>query len=267
MAQVTDSQLGKKSEYKDQYDSSLLFPIPREDKRKEIGISSRLPFHGVDIWFGYELSWLNAKGKPEISLAVFSFPCESPRIIESKSFKLYLNSFNQTRFESREKVIKTLTDDLSKGCGKPVTVEFVERLPQDSFKGICLDSLDIEVDTYQLDAGLLKLGEDYVQESLYTNVFKSNCLVTGQPDWASIFIHYQGPHIDHECLLKYLISFRQHLEFHEQCIERIFSDLIRICKCEKLTVFGKFTRRGGLDINPFRSNFEQPLPHFQTPRQ
>lgn len=267
MTQVVDSQLGKKTEYKDQYDPSLLFPIPRAEKRKEIGVSSNLPFHGKDIWFGYELSWLNAKGKPVVSLAVFSFPCESSHIIESKSFKLYLNSFNQTKFKSREEVLKTLSDDLSKGCGKPVNVEFIETLPHDSFKGICLDSLDIEIDTYQLDAGFLKLGEDYVQESLYTNLFKSNCLVTGQPDWASVFIHYQGPHIDHEGLLKYLISYRQHLEFHEQCIERIYTDLIRVCKCEKLTVFGKFTRRGGLDINPFRSNFEHSFANFQTSRQ
>ena len=267
MTNVKDSQLGKKTEYIDQYDPSLLFPIPRGEKRKEIGITSNIPFHGVDIWFGYELSWLNAKGKPEITLAVFTFPCESSHIIESKSFKLYLNSFNQTRFESREEVIKTLINDLSKGCGKSVTVEFVKKLPQDSFKGICLDSLDIETNSYQLDPSLLRLGEDYVQESLYTNLFKSNCLVTGQPDWASVFIHYQGPHINHECLLKYLVSYRQHLEFHEQCIERIYTDLLRYCHCEKLTVFGKFTRRGGLDINPYRSNFEQPLPNFRTHRQ
>lgn len=267
MTQVTDSALGKKSVYKDQYDPTLLFPISRSEKRKEIGIGKKLPFHGEDVWFGYELSWLNSKGKPVVSLAVFAFPCESSYIVESKSFKLYLNSFNQTRFDSSDAVLKTLVSDLSKTCGKAVKAQFVDSLPQDDFKGISLDALDIEIDTYQLDPSLLKCGEDYVQESVHTNLFKSNCLVTGQPDWASLFIHYQGPHIDHECLLRYLISYRQHLEFHEQCIERIFMDLMRECRCEKLTVFGKFTRRGGLDINPFRSNFEQSWPHFQIPRQ
>ncbi len=267
MTQLSSSALGKKTVYQDQYDPSLLFPISRSEKRSEIGIGKKLPFQGEDIWFGYELSWLNEKGKPVIALAVFTFPCDSPNIIESKSFKLYLNSFNQTRFNSTDDVQKTLEKDLSKGCGKPATVIFVDRLPQSDFKGISLDTLDIEIDHYQVDPALLKAGEDYVQESVYTNLFKSNCLVTGQPDWASLFIHYQGPHIDHECLLKYLVSYRQHLEFHEQCIERIYMDLMRECKCEKLTVFGKFTRRGGLDINPFRSNFEKPLSHFQTPRQ
>ncbi|WP_143876392.1 NADPH-dependent 7-cyano-7-deazaguanine reductase QueF [Waddlia chondrophila] len=265
--QVQDSVLGKKTFYKDRYDPSLLFPIVRSDKRKEIGIGTKLPFHGEDVWFGYELSWLNAKGKPAITLAVFTFPCESSHLIESKSFKLYLNSFNQTRFESSDDVLQTLIEDLSKACGMGVGVQFIDRLPQNDFKGISLDLLDIEADTYQVDPSLLKCGGDHVQESIHTNLFKSNCLVTGQPDWASLFIHYQGPHIDHECLLRYIVSYRQHLEFHEQCIERIFIDLMRECCCEKLTVFGKFTRRGGLDINPFRSNFEQSLPHFQTARQ
>jgi 7-cyano-7-deazaguanine reductase len=268
MSQLKHTPLGKQAVYKDQYDPSLLFPIPRIDKRREIGIQAETPFHGVDIWYGYELSWLNQKGKPETALAVFTYPCDSSHLIESKSFKLYLNSFNQTRFSSREEVSRTLVKDLSQAAGKPVEVAFPERLPLDTFKGICLDSQDIEVETYQVNPSLLGCEEEEeVEERLYSNLLKSNCLVTGQPDWGSVAIHYQGPRIDHAGLLKYIISFRQHLEFHEQCIERMFVDLLRECRCKKLTVFGKYTRRGGLDINPFRSNFEQAPPHFRTDRQ
>ncbi len=267
MSCLEKSELGKKSIYADQYDPSLLFPIPRKEKRKEIGIIAQLPFHGLDIWFGYELSWLNQKGKPEIAIAVFEFPCDSQCLIESKSFKLYLNSFNQTRFSSRDIVREVLIRDLSNACGSLVHVEFADRLPQDEFRGICLDSLDIDVDIYQVTPSLLKCSGAIVQESLFSRLLKSNCLVTGQPDWATLYIHYQGPRIDQVSLLKYIISYRQHLEFHEQCVERIFTDLLRECRCQKLTVFGKFTRRGGLDINPFRTNFEKPFSHFQTPRQ
>lgn len=267
MSYVQKSGLGKKTRYVDQYDPSILFPIPREEKRREMGIPAQLPFSGKDIWYGYELSWLNQKGKPEVVIAIFEFPCDSHSIVESKSFKLYLNSFNQTHFPSRENVREVLARDLSHACGNLVQVEFINRLPQDEFSGICLDSLDIATDIYQVTPSLLKCRDEIVQESLFSHLLKSNCLVTGQPDWATLYIHYKGPQIDHSSLLKYIISYRQHLEFHEQCIERIFTDLLRKCRCEKLTVFGKFTRRGGLDINPFRSNFEEPFAHFQTSRQ
>lgn len=267
MTQLENTQLGKATTYADRYDASLLFPIPRLKHREEIGISGIPPFNGVDIWYGYELSWLNSKGKPLIGLLAVTFSFDSHSIVESKSFKLYLNSLNQTHFESKDEVLKTIQSDLSQLVGKPVFVQFLDTLPTQEFSGKSIDDLDIEVDTYTVDPSLLTCGSEIVEETLYSHLLKSNCLVTGQPDWGSVWINYRGPRIDHASLLKYIIAFRQHNEFHEQCIERIFMDLLRNCQCKKLTVFGKYTRRGGLDINPFRSNFEKPFPHFKTSRQ
>ncbi|NGX43517.1 MAG: NADPH-dependent 7-cyano-7-deazaguanine reductase [Chlamydiae bacterium] len=264
--------LGKETFYVSQYTPSLLCPLPRKSKRDEIGIPATLPFFGVDIWNAYEVSWLNLKGKPKVAIAEVNIPCESSYLIESKSFKLYLNSFNQTRFPNGEEVRSTIIRDLNRRTETTVQVRF--RYPSDfsthqlrELSGICIDQLDIETDCYQVDASLLQCSKEIVEEELHSHLLKSNCLVTGQPDWASVYIHYFGPKIDHSSLLKYLVSYREHDEFHEQCIERIYMDITKQCQPQKLTIFGMYTRRGGIDINPFRSNFEACPPKFRTPRQ
>jgi len=258
---LQNSNLGKQVLYESEYNPSLLFPVPRSVKRAEIGIDHQLPFQGFDLWNGYELSWLNAKGKPQVAIAQFFVPCISANIIESKSFKLYLNSFNQTRFDSEEALIKTLQNDLSNVVGETIQIQLF--LPNafttqtiSEFEGTPLDDLDITVTDYNLAPHYLKTSPGSVKETLHSNLLKSNCLVTGQPDWASILIRYEGAPIDQEGLLRYLISFREQQEFHEQCVERIFVDILEHCNPEKLTVFARYTRRGGLDINPFRSNYE-----------
>jgi len=257
------SPLGKSSAYIDEYDAQLLFPIPRLDKRTEIGIDKDLPFEGVDIWNAYELSWLNDKGKPVVALAEFFVPVDSPNLIESKSFKLYLNSFNQTRFKSIQQVQSLLENDLTGAAGKQIHVTVVplqqtgHSADVSTLNGICIDDIDVEITEYQSNASLLKLEESTggtVTETLVSHLLKSNCLVTGQPDWGSVSIKYTGSKIDRAALLKYLISFRQHNEFHEQCVERIFVDLKRECDCKLLTVYARYVRRGGLDINPFRTD-------------
>ena len=255
------SPLGKKVDYQDQYDASLLFPIARQQKRDEIGVTAdALPFAGVDLWTGYEVSWLNGKGKPQVAIATFRIPADSPRLIESKSFKLYLNSYNQTRIASWQQVAAQLELDLSNTAGGKVTVSLLspaefgrERIVE--LAGECIDELDIEVENYAPCPDALKAdAANIVSETLSSQLLKSNCLVTGQPDWGSVQISYTGPQIDRETLLRYLIGFRQHNEFHEQCVERIFIDVLRACTPSKLTVYARYTRRGGLDINPWRSN-------------
>ncbi|GAA4363422.1 NADPH-dependent 7-cyano-7-deazaguanine reductase QueF [Kangiella marina] len=257
-----DIPLGKDVSYPDQYDSSLLFPVPRQLKRDELGLTQALPFQGSDFWNAYELSWLNSQGKPQVALGVFEFAHDTTNIVESKSFKLYLNSYNQTRFESWEQVQSRLTEDLAEAADGVVRVqlyhpdEYDLEYPVTRFEGQLLDDLDIDIEQYSYQPELLQLdpSHEVVEESLYSHLLKSNCLITNQPDWASVFIEYQGKAIDHESLLKYLISFRTHNEFHEQCVERIFSDIMRICQPHILTVYARYTRRGGLDINPFRTN-------------
>ena len=266
--------LGKAVEYQTHYAPELLQGVPRSLSREQIGLTDELPFTGVDIWNGYELSWLNSKGKPQVAILRCAVPIDSPNLIESKSFKLYLNSFNQTSFDSSEQVQQALTEDLSRCAGRPVSVEMIpasafSQLRMEEFAGQCIDDLDIEVNQYDLQPDLLALegGDDTVDETLYSNLLKSNCLITNQPDWASVLIRYQGKRIDHESLLRYLISFRMHNEFHEQCVERIFNDIQQRCNPLKLTVYACYTRRGGLDINPFRSNFEAPYPQLRQARQ
>lgn len=274
MSEVHQSPLGKSVSYQSQYDPSLLFPIPRAPKREEIGILGTPPFMGMDIWNAYELSWLNQRGKPQVALATFKFPSDSTHIVESKSFKLYLNSFNQTRLADVGEMRQRLMSDLSAAVGKPVSVELL--LPEhfagqriQDLEGYCIDNLDIEVDTYQPAPGVLCCETlPPIEESLVSNLLKSNCLVTGQPDWASVQIRYFGAPINRESLLRYLISFREHNEFHEQCVERIFIDILRMCKPLRLAVYARYTRRGGLDINPWRSNYSTPLPpNHRTARQ
>ncbi len=260
--QPEESLLGKTATYTEHYDASLLFPIARAGKRLELGISGNLPFFGVDIWNAYEVSWLNLRGKPQVAIATIMAPADSPNIIESKSFKLYLNSYNQTKLADSEALIRLLQTDLSAGFGASVQVSltlqehFVD-LKMQELEGLLLDRLDIEVEHYTPNPALLSTDPLVapVDETLVSHLLKSNCLVTGQPDWGSVQIRYIGAPIDQESLLQYLIGFRNHNEFHEQCVERIFTDIMQQCKPQKLSVYARYTRRGGLDINPWRSNF------------
>ncbi|HEY0064857.1 MAG TPA: NADPH-dependent 7-cyano-7-deazaguanine reductase QueF [Telluria sp.] len=269
------SPLGKTSAYQTHYAPELLFPIPRQQKRDELQLTGTLPFFGVDIWNAYELSWLNMRGKPQVAIATISAPADSPNIIESKSFKLYLNSFNQTRLANEEALLALLREDLSNGFGAPVQIALTQpdgfdRIKMGELDGMLLDRLDIDVDHYAPAPELLRAatGEAPVEETLVSHLLKSNCLVTGQPDWASVQIKYVGPQIDQEGLLRYLIGFREHNEFHEQCVERIFVDILRQCAPQKLAVYARYTRRGGLDINPWRSNFSSgPPKNLRTARQ
>jgi len=264
--------LGKATAYISEYDPALLCPFPRRLKRDEIGISENLPFSGGDLWNGYELSWLNSKGMPQVAMARFFFACESPFLIESKSFKLYLNSFNQTVVDTWDEVQRTLISDLSVASGASVRVELLRlgdaELQLADLPGDCLDELDLQIDNYQLQpAGLKAENGNHVSEILHSHLLKSNCLVTNQPDWGSVLIEYRGPRIDRDALLRYLISFRQHNEFHEQCVERIFVDLLRFCRPQELSVQAWYTRRGGLDINPFRSNCKAEPRQLRLVRQ
>ncbi|MGX5914362.1 NADPH-dependent 7-cyano-7-deazaguanine reductase QueF [Aliidiomarina sp. Khilg15.8] len=265
--------LGQPTDYPQTYDATLLQPVPRALNREPIGIKNNaLPFFGYDEWTGYELSWLNEKGKPQVCIARFQVPVTSPALIESKSFKLYLNSFNQTPMASWEAVQTRLQSDLSACAGGPVTVELFTlpafaQMPVKALPGTSLDAQDIEITDYDYKPALLQNHAGTVHETLHSDLLKSNCLITNQPDWGSVAIDYQGPQIDHAALLRYLISFRNHNEFHEQCVERIFQDLMQHCGCTELTVSARYTRRGGLDINPVRSTSEQ-LPQFdRTVRQ
>jgi 7-cyano-7-deazaguanine reductase len=261
------SQLGKPSQYADQYDASLLFPMPRAEQRKQIGVLDTPPFFGADMWTVYELSWLNLRGKPQVALAHITVPCESPRMVESKSFKMYLNSFTNTRFLDAREVREQIRADISAATGigigiKTIGPELFDREPIHELDGLNLDRLDVECIHYTPTPELLfaEFDEPPVTETLTSNLLKSNCLVTGQPDWGSVQIAYSGPQINQEGLLQYLVSFRNHNEFHEHCVERIFMDIWTRCKPIKLSVYARYTRRGGLDINPFRTSSPQQLP-------
>lgn len=299
-----NSPLGKATSYIDRYDAALLFPIARASKRSEIGITAALPFLGADMWSAYELSWLNLRGKPQVALAHFTVPCETPNLIESKSFKLYLNSFNSTRLADVDTLKARLRADLSQaawrdlsqagpqnavrlepvegveganGLSDPVAAtartasaigirillpEMFDQQPIYELDGLSLDRLDIECHHYTPAPELLRVacGEAPVSEVLVSNLLKSNCPVTGQPDWGSVQISYSGAPINQEGLLQYLVSYRNHNEFHEQCVERIFMDIWQHCQPTRLAVYARYTRRGGLDINPFRTSYAQALP-------
>ena len=254
-------QLGKVSTYSNQYDASLLQGVPRSLNRDELSLTQEnLPFVGYDLWNLYELSWLNDKGKPIVATGEVKIPFDSDNLIESKSFKLYLNSLNQTRFSCLEDVKRTLEKDLARCAKKTVTVNLQTDLENfsmtlGSFEGTCIDHLDIHIDSYQFSSAYLEeiSGIETVTETLYSHLLKSNCLITNQPDWGSIAISYTGKKLDQEKLLRYLISFREHNEFHEQCVERIYCDLMKYAEIETLCIDARYTRRGGLDINPLRS--------------
>ena len=321
MNSADQSQLGKSTPYADQYDAGLLFPIARATKRAELGITSAPPFFGADMWTAFELSWLNPRGKPQVALAHFIVPCETSNIVESKSFKLYLNSFNNTKFAHADEVKARLRVDLSEAVWRgengvdgqvkrgappsPITPtsptapttplnslnplnplkppppppaigvsligpDLFDREPVHELDGLCLDRLDIDCSRYTPAPDLLTVtpNEAPVSEVFTSNLLKSNCLVTGQPDWGSVQISYTGDQIEQGGLLRYLVSFRNHNEFHEQCVERIFMDIWSRCKPMKLAVYARYTRRGGLDINPYRTSFPAALPrNVRTARQ
>lgn len=268
-------KLGQKTEYTSQYDRTLLQPVPRALNRDGLGITQNQPFTiGADIWTAYEISWLNEKGLPQVAIADIYLNYQSQNLIESKSFKLYLNSFNQSKFADVNAVQQTMQRDLSE-CAQgdvkvrlnPVAVYDSQKI--DHLQGDCIDEQDIEITSYEFNADWLKdcVFNEIVEEKLVSHLLKSNCLITNQPDWGTLHIHYVGKKINHEKLLRYIVSFRQHNEFHEQCVERIFCDLMYYAKPEKLTVYARYTRRGGLDINPFRSNFENLPENLRLARQ
>ena len=268
-------KLGQKTEYASQYDRTLLQPVPRALNRDGLGITQNQPFTiGADIWTAYEISWLNEKGLPQVAIADIYLDYQSQNLIESKSFKLYLNSFNQSKFTDFNAVQQTMQRDLSECAQGDVKVRLNPVAVYDSqiidhLQGDCIDEQNIEITSYEFNADWLKdcVSDEIVEEKLVSHLLKSNCLITNQPDWGTLHIHYVGKKIDHEKLLRYVVSFRQHNEFHEQCVERIFCDLMYYAKPEKLTVYARYTRRGGLDINPFRSNFENLPENLRLARQ
>jgi 7-cyano-7-deazaguanine reductase len=261
-----DSLLGRSTAYPDRYDPALLFPIPRAPQRAVIGVGDPLPFHGVDIWNAYEVSWLDARGKPQVALAEFRVPATSPNIVESKSFKLYLGSFNQERMESSESLRARLREDLSRAAGANVEIALISpahfsEIRFEELAGESIDDAPIAIDDYgPPDAAHLRRREHEAEETLVSQLLKTNCPVTGQPDWASVQIRYAGPRIDREGLLRYIVSFRGHADFHEHCVERIFMDILRVCAPRKLDVQARYTGRGGLDINP-RRRTDVAAPH------
>jgi len=275
------SLLGKAATYADSYDAALLYPLPRAAQRALIGVAERPIFLGADLWTAYELSWLNARGKPHVALGRFTVPCETTHLVESKSLKLYLNSFNNTVFADMDAVRQTLQKDLSEAvwrgdamqAGVGVQLLSPEQYAKEKIAemdGLSLDRLDLDCSHYQPAPELLSAAsnEAPVTETLFSNLLKSNCLVTGQPDWGSVSISYSGAQIDQAGLLQYIVSFRNHNEFHEHCVERIFMDIWTRCKPTKLTVYARYTRRGGVDINPWRSSYAQGLPlQVRTARQ
>lgn len=270
----SDTPLGRKTDYIDTYTPSLLCPVPRWDAREELDLeSTELPFFGIDSWNAYELSWLDERGKPVVAMAECHFPCITPNLIESKSLKLYLNSFANSEFSGRAVVQQAMEKDLSNVAGGAVdvrvmTLEEAARVPEWEFNGTCVDHLEIDIHQYEYDPGFLMVDQGAERtEILYSHLLRSLCPVTGQPDWASVIIRYTGAPISQASLLRYLASYRNHQGFHEQVIERIFVDIMTQCHPRHLSVYGRFTRRGGVDINPFRSNFEDPLPNRRVVRQ
>jgi 7-cyano-7-deazaguanine reductase len=274
MTLLDKSPLGKATDYPDRYDASLLFAVPREPQRVTLGIRGKLPFSGCDIWNAYEITWLDPRGRPRLAIGEIRVDAQSPAMAESKSLKLYLGSFAQERLASAAELAERIASDLTRLCGDPVAVAltpgeaFEPATPgrANFFGSTSVDESDADFDS--ADPGLLAHGGETANESLRTSLFRSTCPVTGQPDYADVFIRYRGPRIERAGLLRYLVSYRRHAAFHEACVERIFVDIADRCRAEKLSVYARFLRRGGIDINPFRSNFElAPPENARTARQ
>ena len=273
MTDLQSSPLARAATYSDRLDPGQLFPVDRAPQREALGFGAALPFGGVDLWTAYELSWLDAAGKPEVAVATFAVPADSPRIVESKSVKLYLAGFNLTCFGAAAEVVAALSRDLAGAVGAAVDVTLApphgtRAVPQAEFAGTCLDALPLAIDDYLPVPEALAAAEPQCDESLHTRLFRSVCPVTGQPDYACVQVSYRGPRIDRAGLLRYLVSFRRHPGFHEHCVERIFADVWRRCAPTALSVYARFTRRGGIDINPWRSSEGgRPPVHVRTARQ
>jgi len=273
MTDLRSSPLGHATAWSEGHDPGLLFPVDRAPLRAELGLAESPPFRGVDLWNAYELSWLDASGKPDVAIATFAVPAESPRIVESKSVKLYLTALNLVRFASRDEVRATIARDLAAATGAPVEVVLVPsgefaRLPHAELDGECLDRLPLDGCDRAPDPDVLEAGGEVLAETLTSRLFRSVCPVTGQPDYASVQLRYRGPRIDRARLLRYLVAYRHHPGFHEHCVERIFVDVQRRCRPEALAVYARFTRRGGIDINPFRTSGHDPYPaNARTARQ
>ncbi len=268
-----DTPLGRRTDYIDQYTSALLCPVPRWDAREVLDLDPEaLPFHGMDYWNAYEVSWLDSRGKPVVMMGEFSVPCNSRNLVESKSLKLYLNSFANSRFDSANAVRALMEKDLSDCAGGPVdvrlrTLDHAAADPWLEISGDCVDRLDIDIDSGVEDIRLLTDQGAERNETLYSHLLRSLCPVTGQPDWATLVVRYTGAPISQVTLLRYVIALRNHQGFHEQIIERVFTDILQQCQPRQLSVYGRFTRRGGLDINPFRSNFEERALNRRVVRQ
>lgn len=273
MTDLHASPLGHATTYRDRYDPALLFPVDRAPLRAELGLGVDLPFTGEDIWTAYELSWLRADGKPDVAIATLRVPAISPRIVESKSVKLYLTALNQTAFGSRDEVVDTIRRDLAAATGSAVAVELIGPEAFGTIAiaepaGTCLDAVTFADRDERYAPEVLACAGEEVEETLFTRLFRSVCPVTGQPDYASVEIAYRGARLDHEALLRYLVSFRREPGFHEQCVERIFMDVWQRCAPRELSVYARFTRRGGIDINPVRaSRGAPPAPNVRTARQ
>jgi len=274
MDRLDESTLGKATTYRDRYDPGVLLPLPRAVQRTRLGLGTALPFHGVDIWNAYELSWLGQRGQPRVAVAEFRVPATSPNLIESKSFKLYLNGFAQERIGERSTLVAMLARDLSAAAGAEVAVTLhaadAPGAPAGALAGMSLDEQDLAIDCYgppRPEYLLTAADAAPVSETLVSHLLRSNCPVTGQPDWGSVQIGYVGSPIEHAGLLRYIVSFRKHNEFHEHCVERMFVDLMRRCAPSELSIHARYTRRGGLDINPFRSTSAARPQNFRTPRQ
>ncbi len=265
--------LGQDSAYPDTYTPGTLFPIARNESREDIGLSADLPFHGTDIWNAWEITWLGAADRPSVATAEIRVPADSPNLIESKSLKLYLNSFSMSQFDGANAVAETITQDLSACLGAPVEVRVVPVAETEdgsiaTLAGTCIDSLAVQCSAWEVDAGLLRADDtDIAAETLHTHLLRSQCPVTLQPDTGSVQISYHGPRIDPEALLRYIVSFRQHKAFHEACVETMFVDIAERCKADKLSIYARYQRRGGIDINPFRSNFEDCPENLRLWRQ
>jgi 7-cyano-7-deazaguanine reductase len=271
MPTLKRSPLGKPTTFPPHYDPALLFSIERAAQRSALSLKAGLPFSGVDIWTAYEITWLDRRGKPQVAVGEFRVGADSPAIIESKSLKLYLGSFAQERVGVAAELQRIIEADLVRACRAPVSVVLVSAANAPSvaeLPGTSIDDLEVSCATFRPDPTLLSRRSAMVEESLRSALFRSTCPVTGQPDYGDMLVRYQGPRIDRNGLLKYLVSYRDHAAFHEACVERIFVDIARRCRPEKLTVYARFLRRGGIDINPFRSNFETVPPRSRrTPRQ
>ena len=272
---LSAAPLGQSVSYPSTYDPSVLFPIARAQARASLNLpanaAGQADFQGADIWNGYELSWLNSRGKPQVALARFAIPADSPNIVESKSFKLYLNSYSQTRITDMQSLHAQLVQDISQAAGAPVQLTLIpaaefNQQPIADLSGICLDDQDIDIEAYEPDPALLHTvaGANAIEETVMSRLLRSNCPVTGQPDWGCVQIAYRGAPIDHAALLRYIVSYRNHTGFHEHCVERIYCDLMQHCQPESLRVYARYTRRGGLDINPWRGTPDQASPDVVT---